>query len=109
MKAIFPEKTLQRIPDNDSIFSRAYNGFDLTRVVRRVPEERDEAGPLRVRTVRSTPHLEAIELEDRYVVVFSPLDLSCALEQTSSLECPGYSIDDAARIGVNVILYALQE
>ena len=109
LKAIFPEKTLERIPDNDSIFTRAYNGFDLARVARRVPEERGEAGPLRVRIVRAIPHLEAIELDGRYVVIFSPFDLSCALEQTSSLECPGYSIDDAARIGVNVILYALQE
>ena len=74
-----------------------------------MPEERGEGGPLRVRMVRAIPHLEAIELDDRYGVIFSPFDLSCALEQTSSLECPGYSIDDAARIGVNVILYALQE
>jgi hypothetical protein len=53
--------------------------------------------------------LEAIKLDDRYAVVFSPYDLSCALEKQNSLECRGYSRDDAARIGMNVILYSLQQ
>ena len=30
-------------------------------------------------------------------------------ENTPSLECRGYVTEDAARIGVNVILYALQQ
>jgi len=34
--------------------------------------------------------------------------LSCALEKHDSLECRGYTREDAARIGLNVLLYALQ-
>ena len=40
---------------------------------------------------------------------FSPYDLSCALEKENSPDCPGYTREDAARIGLNVVLYSLQE
>ena len=52
--------------------------------------------------------LEGIELDGRFAVVFSPYDISCALENSPSLECKGYIREDAAKIGSNVILYALQ-
>jgi len=55
------------------------------------------------------PELEGIRLGDRYGVIFSPYDLSCALEKQESLECPGYTRDDAARIGLNIILYSLHQ
>jgi len=42
-------------------------------------------------------------------VLFSPLDLSCALENHASPDCNGYTSEDAARIGINVILYSLHE
>ena len=58
---------------------------------------------------RISPQLEIATLEDRIVVVFSPLDLSCALESRHSLQCRGYMRDDAARIGINVILFGLQQ
>ena len=40
---------------------------------------------------------------------FSPLDLICALENHASPDCNGYTSEDAARIGINVILYSLHE
>jgi hypothetical protein len=42
-------------------------------------------------------------------VILSPYDISCALEKGASLECKGYVAEDAARLGANVILYALQQ
>ena len=44
---------------------------------------------------------------DRWAVIFSPYDLSCALEKQNSLECTGYSRDDAEKIALNVLLYSL--
>jgi hypothetical protein len=41
--------------------------------------------------------------------VFSQYDLSCALEKRDSLECRGYVREDAAKIGLNVVLYSLQQ
>jgi hypothetical protein len=40
-------------------------------------------------------------------VIFSPYDISCALEQHEALQCRGYTREDAARIGLNVLLYSL--
>jgi hypothetical protein len=63
---------------------------------------------LNVAVRRVPPELEGIRMDDRYGVIFSQFDLSCALEKHDSLECRGYTREDAARIGLNVLLYALQ-
>ena len=55
-----------------------------------------------------SPVLEGIEIDGRLAVIFSPFDLSCALENQGSIECKGYLQQDAAKIGLNVILYAMQ-
>ena len=59
--------------------------------------------------VKTTPLLEGLEIEGRTAVILSPYDISCALEKGASLECKGYIPADAARIGANVLLYALQQ
>ncbi len=53
--------------------------------------------------------LEGLKIGDRYAVIFSTYDLSCALERQDTMECQGYTRDDAARIGLNVLLYSLQQ
>ena len=58
---------------------------------------------------RGPPELEGIKFGGRYRVIFSPFDLSCALEKRDAQECRGYPREDAARIGLNVLLYSLQE
>ena len=55
------------------------------------------------------PVLEGIEIDGRLAVVFSPFDLSCALENQASIECKGYLREDAAKIGINILLYAMQQ
>jgi len=42
-------------------------------------------------------------------VIFSPYDISCALEQHESFGCRGYTRQDAARIGLNVLVYSLNQ
>jgi hypothetical protein len=61
-----------------------------------------------LRKIRST-QLKGIKLDGRWIVVFSPYDLSCALEQHEALTCRGYSREDAARIGLNVLLYTINQ
>jgi hypothetical protein len=107
MALILPGKRLAPVPPNDRMLSRAYGGFDLSSVTHRVPQPEGSGGPLKDVIEQGPPVLEAIKLDDRYAVVFSPYDLSCALEKQNSLECHGYSREDAARIGMNVILYSL--
>ncbi len=109
MALMFPDKPLESIPASDPMLSTAYGGFDLRQVTRRDPQTRDDRGPLEAVLRKVPPELEGIRFGDRWGVVFSPWDISCALELRDSLECRGYVRDDAARIGLNVILYSLQQ
>lgn len=109
MAAIFPDAKLTRVPPSHALFTNQYKGFSLSSVTVRDPQARRGDDPLRSRLVSTTPLLEGIEIDGRLAVVFSPIDISCALENNASLECKSYIREDAARIGVNVILYALQQ
>ncbi|HEY6563192.1 MAG TPA: DUF4159 domain-containing protein, partial [Pirellulaceae bacterium] len=109
MAAVFPERPLQRVPPGHPLFSDKFHGFSLARVRLNRPQARGAEEPLTRRSEDTTPFLEGILVDEQYGVVFSPYDLSCALENYSSLECLGYSREDAAKIGVNVLLYALQQ
>jgi len=55
------------------------------------------------------PDLDGIKIGERYGVIFSKYDLSCALESHASPDCRGYITEDAARIGINVLLYSLHD
>jgi hypothetical protein len=110
MAAIFPDRKLERIAANDPLFSTTYGGFDLRVVSRRDPENAtSDHGPLQAAVKKVPPELEGVKFGDRWGIVFSPYDLSCALEKQDSMECRGYTREDAARIGLNVILYSLQQ
>jgi hypothetical protein len=52
------------------------------------------------------PQLESIKIDDRHAIIFSPHDLSCSLEGPAP-QCEGYTRQDAARISLNVLLYAI--
>jgi hypothetical protein len=106
---IFPEHPLARLATTDELFSDKYGGFELKTVSRREPQRQGPGAPLKSNVRQVEPELEAVKLGDRYVIIFSRYDLSCALERHESLECPGYTRDDAARLGLNVLLYALHE
>jgi len=107
MEQVFPDKKLQRIPPDHEMFT-AKIAFDLKTVKRREPDiDRGEAGGLQVAVRNVEPYLEGIEIDGRYVVVYSKYDISCALERQSSVACTGYVHEDAARLGVNIILYFL--
>jgi hypothetical protein len=108
MAAVF-EQPLEPIPPADPMFTPEYGGFDIRTVERREPRPGPADGPLQARVRKVAPELEGIKIGDRYAVIFSKYDLSCALEKHDSLECDGYTRDDAERIGLNVILYSLHQ
>ena len=111
MATIFPKNPLMSIPANDPIW---------TTILRRVrlldgdpprppADEARRAAGLKSRSAASRRSSRAIRFGDRYGVIFSEFDLSCALEKHDSLECRGYTREDAARIGFNVMLYGMQQ
>jgi len=108
MEKIFPHQKLESTPVSDPLLSTTYGGFDLRVVSRRDPAT--GVGGVLEGTIRKVPPaLEGIKFGDRWGVIFSQYDLSCALEKRDSLECRGYTREDAARLGLNVVLYSLQQ
>ena len=51
--------------------------------------------------------MEGIRLDGRLVVLFSPYDLSCALENKNVSDCDGYTREHAMLIARKIVLYAL--
>lgn len=104
---VLPDHKLARIPDNSPLFTDAAGGFNIQQVSRREPAAAQAGQPLRSRVQKVAPELEGGEIDGRLAVVFSPVDISCALEQHEALQCRGYTREDAARIALNVLLYSL--
>ncbi|MGD9645986.1 MAG: DUF4159 domain-containing protein [Pirellulales bacterium] len=109
MAAIFPGQGLERIPNDHPMFGPQYGGFDVRQLKRRDPRRGGGAGPLEARVRDVEPELDGIKIKERFAVIFSPYDLSCALEHQESLDCQGYVRDDAAQLAINLVLYAVHE
>ncbi|HEX6985374.1 MAG TPA: DUF4159 domain-containing protein, partial [Planctomycetaceae bacterium] len=104
VKSLYPDQDFKRIPPDHELFTTAI-GHDLSQVRRRVPGA--GGGPLDANVQVGEPFLEGIEIEGRYPVIYSKYDISCALEKQSSAACAGYLPDDALKIAINVVLYAM--
>jgi hypothetical protein len=108
MQEIFPERPLSTLPADDPILTPAFGGEDVSKVSRRRLKSLLSGVPGPAATYNSSPELEAVRLQDRYAVIFSPLDISCALE-SEPVGCTGYVRRDATRIAINLLLYALNQ
>lgn len=107
LQLVLPDRKLERIPAEHPLLTPAAGGFDVRQVERREPAAQQAGQPLRSRVQRVAPELEGIAIDGRLAVIFSPYDISCALEQHEALQCRGYTRSDAARIGLNVLMYSL--
>jgi hypothetical protein len=107
--AALPGKSLERIPPDDPIFTNAYGGYDVRQVSLRDPEAVGENQPVAARIRQAQPQLEGIKIDGRWAVIFSPFDISCALESHEAIGCRGYTQEDAARLALNVLLYSLNQ
>ncbi len=109
LTAALPNHRIERIPPDDPLFTTAFGGYDIRQVMLRDPETVPGALPTAARTRQTEPQLEGIRIGDRWAVIFSPYDISCALEDHEAFGCRGYTRQDAARIGLNVLLYSLNQ
>jgi hypothetical protein len=107
--AALPGHTLERVPPEDPLFGSEYGGFDVRLVTLRDPQSGDEGQPLAARARDIEPQLEGLNIDGRWAVIFSPYDISCALESREAFGCRGYTQEDAARLGLNVLLYSLNQ
>lgn len=105
MQLVLPKSPLVPMPADHEALSSRYRGFNLSKVTLNQPSQ-GKAGT-QVNQKVGIPLIERMQLEERDCVLFSPYDLSCALENQSSIQCTGYDTVDAAKIGINLILYAM--
>jgi hypothetical protein len=101
------EQELERIPIDHEIYNHPV-GHDIREVHRRIPSE-DAQSALTVEESVGEPILEGVQIDGRYAIIYSKYDLSCALEQQATSACAGYLSADAARIAVNIVVYALYQ
>jgi hypothetical protein len=104
-RKLFPEGQLKRIDPEHEMFTTEI-GHDLSRVRRRMPSA-STSDTLDGNIITDKAFLEGIEVNGRFVVIYSKHDISCALERQASVACAGYLPEDAVRIAVNVVLYSM--
>ena len=108
MATIFPDHKMTKLAPNDPLLTDACGGFNLPTLTLRTPQ-RIEGRRTEVVNVPIAPELEGVSFEGHWRVLFSPYDVSCALEEMSgSLQCRGYTQDDAFNLALNAILYAVE-
>lgn len=98
---LFPKEKLVRVPVDDRLFSAKRNDGDLlsanTGIKCRV-KKGDKPLPM-------DPYLEGIQIDGRWVVLYSKYDIGCALERSTSSDCVGYDHDSALRIATAAVRY----
>jgi hypothetical protein len=92
---LMPNNPLVPIPKHDDFYTRKL-GYDLSDA-RRTPA----AGGL-----ADFPDLEGVQVDGRWAIIYSKLDLGCALQKQAGIECKGYTHESALRIATNIVLYA---
>jgi hypothetical protein len=104
---ILGDTPLKSMPADHPMLTMQYYGYDLRSVtIRRIA---GAGSGQSIRRQTSPPILEYAEVDGVVAVVFSPLDLSCALESQNSVQCPGYGTEDAAKIVTNIVQMALNQ
>ncbi|MCK6484724.1 MAG: DUF4159 domain-containing protein [Phycisphaerae bacterium] len=96
---LIPGRSLIELPTDHPLI-RGEPGFDM-----RVVQYRD--ADVLPSENRRPPRLEAVTLEGRVCVVYSPEGFTCGLEDHACLKCRGLRTEDARKLVSNMVLYAL--
>lgn len=105
-KAAIPESPLESMPPDHPAMTAQF-GYDLSNVTLRKPSA--GAKGITISKRKTSPAIEFAMHKGLVAAYLSPYDLSCALESSNSIQCPGYDTTDAAKIGINLILYSMQQ
>ena len=92
---LFPDHPLVPVPSDDDLCTVKV-GFDLSDV-----QYTQAAGGR-----GGFPRLEGIKLDDHWAIIYSKLDIDCALERHTGIDCKGYTHASAAKIAANIVIYA---
>ncbi|MDZ4851712.1 MAG: DUF4159 domain-containing protein [Pirellulaceae bacterium] len=106
LRAVLKDANWVKMPSNHPMLTTEFEGFDVRRVTILNPGTQTGQA-MQMQRYEGIPVIEMLMWKERVVAIFSPYDLSCALESRQSSQCRGYPRADAARIGINMLLYAL--
>ncbi|MFK7821058.1 MAG: DUF4159 domain-containing protein [Planctomycetaceae bacterium] len=107
MQMFDSDAELVRIPIDHEFYADGL-GHDIRQVDRRIPAVGRNAR-FEARVERGEPFLEGVTVDGRLVVIYSKYDLSCALERQSTAACRGYVEQDAVKIAMKIVLYAMNQ
>lgn len=95
LAVLLPISPLVPIPPDDDLYSEK-TGYDL----------RDCRYSEAVGGGRGFPRLEGIKINGRWAVIYSKIDIGCALEGRPGMNFKGYDPESALKIAVNVVIYS---
>lgn len=102
-----PESSWRTIEPKHTLMQRndGTGNFDLSNVTLLDPSS--PSSDIKQAKRDGPAQILALEWKGRIVMLFSPNDLSCALESKHSMQCRGYVREHAFHIGTNMILFGL--
>jgi hypothetical protein len=92
---LLPNNPLVPIPTNDVLYTTTV-GADLSQV-----QYTKAAGGF-----RDFPQLEGVKITGHWAVIYSKYGIGCTLDRDHDGGCKGYVRKDAAKIGLNVLIYS---
>lgn len=105
---VFPEEQLVDIPKDDPIFTSKYGGFQIEKLQYRTRQVDKSTGVSKSIVVEGPVRLKGIQRGGRWIVIYSPDDVSCALENVTAANCNGLTQSNAFYLGTNVLFYAAE-
>ena len=99
MRKVFPDNKLKPLPPEHPVFHTFYT----------VEQAKCLSGASESGARTERPLLRGIDVDGRTVVIFSPMALTCGWTRraTCTATCKRFATDDAFKLGINVIIYAL--
>jgi hypothetical protein len=93
---LLPDHPLVPIPPDDELY-HLKSGYDLADV-----QFSKAAGG-----GTGLPQLEGVNINGHWAIIYSKLDIGCALErQQGGVDCKGYTHESAMRIAANIVIHA---
>lgn len=105
--AILPDAELVDVPADDPIFTGRYGGFKIEKLQYRTRKE-ENGRKTAATVVEGPPRLKGVAIDGRWVLLYSPDDVACALENVAASNCDGLTQKSAIRLATNVLFYAAE-
>ncbi len=107
IEKIFPDETLVDVSVDDPLFSGKFGGFRIEKLQYRVRDV-DGRNAGTSGSIDGPPRLKGIQRDGRWIVLYSPDDVSCALENVTAANCEGLTQKSAFYLATNILFYAAE-